>query len=464
MKFSEMINHSEKFVPLSLPNTDAIQKATQKVEERWPDREGLSSMEKKELALSLKEKVDTWKRQKRWEETRVSFMKRAALAVLDTEMHNEFDLTDAQNFIYEQTAISNSDSFLSEMLAIYFNSFVTNSMRSKKFALSIKQSFEQKRLRDSEQLLLSNVPELLDPTLGPARLAVRATKMAHPFSALAQAGVRDPHGFGFMHDMHSELSKLVAGELTTLEKIQWFVEWVKPSKPREQAIRVKMAIPAIEALVSPWLHKNPPTEIKKYIVDTLLDLYEDPRYRSNIVWKGVSKPFLKKIKEWFNKIDLLFFTGVIDAAQRSHMWIDRRTFWHNLFDEGNIGNTWAAFSKEAKRIAPEHFEPEDQDSSRLRYGEQTARKNTSLLIMEIHDKIVVEGCHNYKTRIYPKDHPRVPELFQETYNCERYVRTAPISIPHNSIFSWEKQVRDAIYDTDSFMLRYRKFTSIFGRR
>ena len=464
MKISEMINHTEKFTPLPMPSMDSIQRATKRIDVRWPDKEVLSTLEKKDLALKLKEKVEVWQKQKQWDETRVSFMKRAALAVFDTALHNELDLSEAQQFIYEQTALSKSESFLSEMLAIYFDSFVSDSERSKKFAQSIKWSFEKEKFRDTEQLLLSNVPELLDPVLGPARLAIRVKKMGHPFSVLVQAGVKDPHGFGFMHDMHAELAKLIARELTTLEKIQWFIEWIKPSKPREQAIRVKMAIPAIEALVSPWLHRNPPDEIRKYLVDTLLDLYEDPRYRSNIVWKGVGKPFLDKIKEWFNKIDLLFFTGVIDAAQSSHMWVNRRTFWHNLFDEGNIDNTWAAFSKEAKRIAPEHFEPEDQDSSRLRYGEQTARRNTSLLIMEIHDKIVVEGCHSYKTRIYPKDHPKVPELFQEKYNCEKFVSSAPIAIPHNSIFNWEKQVRDAIYNTDSFIMRFRNLTTFFGRR
>ena len=464
MKFSEMINHSEKFTPIPLPSTEAIQKAAKRIEDRWPEVEVLSSEEKKDLALLLKDKVEAWRRQTLWDETRVSFMKRAALAVFDTTLHNELDLSDAQHFIYEQTALSKSESFLSEMLAIYFDSFVADSERSKKFAQSIKWSFEKNKFRDTDQLLLSNVPELLDPVLGPARLAVRVKKMAHPFGTLVQAGVNDPHGFGFMHEMHAEFSKLIARELTTLDKIKWFVEWIKPSKPREQAIRVKMAIPAIEALVSPWLHQNPSNEIKQYLVDTLLDLYEDPRYRTNIVWKGVGKPFLDKIKEWFNKIDLLFFTGVIDAAQSSHMWINRRKFWHNLFDEGNIDNTWAAFSKEAKRIAPEHFEPEEQESDRLRYGEQTARQNTSLLIMEIHDKIVVEGCHSYKTRIYSKDHPQVPELFKETYNCEKYVRTAPIAIPHNSIFNWEKQVRDAIYNTDTFIMRFRHLTTFFGRR
>ncbi len=57
----------------------------------------------------------------------------------------------------------------------------------------------------------------------------------------------------------------------------------------------------------------------------------------------------------------------------------------------------------------------------LRYGLQTAggsRLYTSLLILKIGSKILVEGSHNYKIHVFRASSPTAPVLYQARYDCE----------------------------------------------
>ncbi|MBV8112641.1 MAG: hypothetical protein JO012_23075, partial [Hyphomicrobiales bacterium] len=52
-----------------------------------------------------------------------------------------------------------------------------------------------------------------------------------------------------------------------------------------------------------------------------------------------------------------------------------------------------------------------------------SRSNTSLLILRIGGKIVVEGSHGYKVHVFDERNPAAPKLFQSHYDCERIRRS-----------------------------------------
>jgi hypothetical protein len=62
-----------------------------------------------------------------------------------------------------------------------------------------------------------------------------------------------------------------------------------------------------------------------------------------------------------------------------------------------------------------------------------------LLIMRIGNKIVVDGCHNYKTHIFGANEPTAPKLYQATYNCEVIMHKSTLSKTHY-ISTWQPWV------------------------
>ena len=108
------------------------------------------------------------------------------------------------------------------------------------------------------------------------------------------------------------------------------------------------------------------------------------------------------------------------------MWEPRREFWLRLYEQGRILAAWVAFSEEAENYARQSLSSSGSDRA-LAFGSQVARGirlNTSLLIMDLGSKIVVEGSHSYKVHIFKKGSDRTPSLYFGEYDCE-HVRLIP---------------------------------------
>lgn len=138
-----------------------------------------------------------------------------------------------------------------------------------------------------------------------------------------------------------------------------------------------------------------------------------------------------------------FFIGVVNATQDSHMWPPRRNFWMKLYNQGRIDAAWVAFSPSAADYARRNLMGGRGQSSERRFGRQIAggaRSNTSLLIMKIGRKIVVDGCHSYRTHIFDEGHRSAPPLFAASCDCDGIMRSAYRSKSHASIHSWMEWV------------------------
>jgi hypothetical protein len=436
MSLWDTIRNGVRFNPPILPDLRSIKSAVRKVHERWPEVSiKPDTREREPLARQLRDRVA----HDRWEDARISVVIAAAHAVLDQERRDRTDLEKARSFLFAETRVSRSESFLSGMFGVYLESYVAGSAHTQALAAALDAA--RGRMNATGRRILRELPEILDTRKGPDQLALRMSRMSAPFSDLKQAGLQNPHGGGFMDRAHEAMSLQVRSELTTRERVDWYLHWLRPVGHH---VRSSGGDRAIETLVHPWLNQSPSDELRAHLVATLIDLYGDPRIGSNAIWNGVTSEYRKVIDRWLTREDMRFFISVVDAAQKDPMWWKRRDLWLDLFNRGYIDAAWVAFSREATQYAHSHLIRRDSRNIESRFGFQRARQNTSLLIMRIGNKVMVEGCHSYKTHVFDQRDPMAPKLFEEGYDCDEIMQRSLESKRHNPISNWERWVRDMI--------------------
>jgi len=468
MRLDDAITRMTRFSPPAVPELRYIEASVHKVHERWPDvAVNVNPREREALAVRLRDRVA----QDNWENARISFVLAAASAVFDPERRDRADLARARSFLVDELRASRSETFLSGMFAVYLESYVANGAHTRSISSALDTA--RGRMSPSVRGLLERVPELLDAADGPRLLASRMVRMTVPFRELSRAGLRNPHGPGFMERTHEVLSALVAPELTGRARIDWYIDWIRPAGREARTIGAEQAI---EALTSPWISAAPSDLLRSHLVEALIEMYGDPRIRSGGVWGGIGRSHMEVIHRWLTREDMRFFTGVVDAAQKNAMWPPRRNFWLQLFDEGKIDAAWVAFSSQAFAYARQNLMREDARNADSRFGYQAARPstNTSLLILRIGDKIMVDGCHSYRTHVFHKDDPIAPQMFKEGYDCEEIMRAsdnrrdsasrAHGSPTNGSIETWKRWVRDMINADVEYSRQTSAYTKVYRPR
>ncbi|WP_297778215.1 EH signature domain-containing protein [uncultured Roseovarius sp.] len=462
MSLFEALEKAGQLSSLAVPELRYLSAAADRVRERWPDVQVARTQKEREvLAQKLRDRVE----RSDWEETRLSFVIAAASAVFDGERRDRPDLARTRDFLYAEISVSTSETFLSGLLRAYLDSYAPKGAHTT--ALATVLSAAAPRLSATGRLLLEAIPELMDPVSGPDRLAARMSKMSDPYTELLRLGVRNPHGGGFMDLAHLSLTSLVRPNLSERNLIDWYIRWLRP--PGKEEGRNTGAELAIEALIHPWLAKTPEDKLRSYLVETLIELYGDPRIKSGGVWGGIDERYMAIVHRWLTREDMRFFTGVVDATQKDAMWPPRRDFWLKLYDEGKIDAAWAALSSQAFEYARQHLMRQDAKNAYTRVAYQQARQNTSLLIIKIGNKIMVDGCHSYRTHVFDIADPMAPKLFEEGYDCDQIMRASDrrasgASKSHSSIPSWSRWVRDKINADVPWSQQTRSYTKVFRPR
>lgn len=444
----------------SVPELRYLEAAAERVRARWPDVQARPSEKDREaLAQRLRERVERWD----WETTKppLSFVIRAAAALFDPERRNRDDLAETRSFLYAEIDASTSETFLSGLLRAHVESYEPGARHTSTLAERVSSALP--RMSGTDRTLLGAFPELLDPRSGPDRIAERMREMTDPYAELVRIGLRSPHATGFMDHAHLALTRLVRDELTDRDWIDWYINWLRP--PGKEEGRTAGAEAAIEALIHPWLNKTPEDKLRSHLVETLIELYGDPRIKSGGVWGGIGEAYMAIVHRWLTREDMRFFTGVVDATQNDAMWPPRRDFWLKLYDEGKIDAAWAALSSQAFEYARQHLMRQGAKNAYTRVGYQKARQNTSLLIMKIGNKIMVDGCHSYRTHVFDIADPMAPKLFGEGYDCQEIMHASDQRRPvaaksHSNIPSWSRWVRDMINADVSHSNRTRPYSYV----
>lgn len=395
-----------------LPDLKTLESKKERILNRWPDVVVTPPEKDRErLVQEMRRRL----KDSDWDDTKMSLVTSAARALFDDERRARVDLAKLREFYYEEILASTRRSFLDAMLSVYLVSYKPGAAHTQRLAAALKGAWSRVGARGRQ--LRQNIPKLLDPDRAPDAIAAKMKGMDDCWRGLQAIGLRAPHAPGLMDHAHLAFLDAIRPALKTRPTQELLFNWLKPEG---QNARMSGAAESIVAVLDPWLKQNPSPDEVTFITESLIGLYGDPRVLAGGAWAGVPPNHLAVLMRWLTGENIRFFLDVVSAVEESHMWEPRRKFWLSLHEQKRIDAAWVAFSDSGARHAAKILRSRSTRNS-LSFGYQTAggiRVDTSLLILKIGGKIVVEGSHNYKVHIFRESNPRAPKLYLQRYDCE----------------------------------------------
>ncbi|MCC6863395.1 MAG: hypothetical protein IT544_01100 [Rhodobacteraceae bacterium] len=439
--------------PLSLPVLPKLTRliaAKKRVLNRWPDIVSDPPEADKEVIIA---QMLALLQNNSWEDTKMSFVLRAFKVAFDSKFRTRDDVSPIIEHAFDELKATTRPTFLNGMVAIYFSSYEPEAYHS----LELGRRITAKRhLLKSKWLAIEKTyPFLFDASRAHRDIVASMENMDEPWQGLKANGFSNPHATGLMDHVHIAYVDMIRPKLHMKKWLDILFKWLNPEAGKR---KITNSINVIEAVLGHWIGKSVPDQaLRQAITEYLINQYNDPRTNESL-WMGVAEDHRKVIFRWLTGEDLRFFTAIVDATQKEvKQWETRKEFWLKLYDKGKIDAVWVAFCPSAECRARELLTRDGFTAKDGRFGKQSkggARSNTSILLMQIGKKIVVDGCHDYKTHIFNIDDPMAPKLFKPEYDCDADVRhRSPSSKSHHSIFDWKQWV---MYSIDSNTPMYKK--------
>lgn len=433
MRGSDALRMPQTLLQSALPPLKALEQTVADVMKRWPDLVGMPKDNDREvLAKMMLRRVREWD----WSNIRTSRITTAAVAVFDEERCARADLETVRQFYCAEIRSRPAGAFLAAMVRVYTDSFRSNAAHTRELAKALEE--RQEDLGNRAMVLLNALPGLFDPNSAAEELAKIMVAADDPYQRLKDMGFRSPHASGLAQEAHFLFVQELAPMLRHDHARQQLLRWTIPegTSPLQSGADV-----AVAALLAPWKDQTPPDDLRHEISEAIIGAYKDPRLHRGGIWAGFDPELKAVLLRWLTKQDMKFFCDMVTETQNSHMWPPRRDFWLGLYDDGMIEEAWVAFGSEAQRYARQHLLRSGEANIGRRFARQHDRGGgTSLLIMRIGNKIVVDGCHSYKTHIFQSNDRNAPKLYQRSYYCDDIMRASPNSKSHSSIPSWKEWV------------------------
>lgn len=342
------------------------------------------------------------------------------------------DLAPVRSFYLDEILATDDRDFLGGLLQVYLECFEPGTKHTTVLAEALRSRAED--IPERHQKLLAKLP-VFDVAAAPGAFA-RAMAQTHaPFALMRKAGIDAPHSAGITLAAHPEFLKHLAPTLRDPDEIDRLFAWLCPNDNR---VLQQGGRDAVEHLLRAWGDETPPEDIRADLSERIISAYSDPRTHNGGIWTGFDPSLRAILLRWLTKQDMLFFCDMVTATQDNHMWPPRRDFWLSLYEEGRIDEAWVAFGSAAREFARTNLMRSGATDINRRFGRQHDRGgSTSLLIMKIGGKIVVDGCHSYKTHIFTPDEDAAPRLYGRDYYCNEIMRASTRSKSHSSIPNWE---------------------------
>lgn len=423
----------------TLPSLRPITKRCDLIRQSWPD--AVPEVDDKNREAVMQHMLERL-RNDDWADMSVARVTAAARVLFSPDFRRRSDLRELMDFYIAETQASSRSSFVSALMQVYLESYEPAAHHSRQLAKALCNN--RNTIGAKWQRLFKALPEVLDPEAAHEALGKQMINMEDIWSSLKQIGLINPHDTGVAHHAHLYFLKLIGPNLNRKEPIHKLLNWLKPEG---RPVKTLGAAESIDALLTPWQRTECDDDLRAFIAEKLIAMFGDPRLGNALHWASVSQPNKDLIRRWLTKEDMLFFTRVVDQTQNSPMWPPRRDFWLKLYEEKRIDEAWVAFSESAYKHATARLMKTDKNATQRRFGRQIAggnRRNTSLLIMRVGNKIFVDGCHSYKTHVFKCNDKSAPELYKGSYNCETILRTSSREKAHNSIPSWKNWVLEQI--------------------
>lgn len=433
------LNSVRRLTPLVLPELTRLIAAKKRVLDRWPDIvPDPPERDHEAIILQMLALLDS----NRWEDVKMSFVLRALKVAFGPNFRNREDVAPIIDFAFTELEATTQPTFLNAVVAIYISTYEPKADHS--LDLGAKITAKRALLNGKWRAIEDTYPTLFDASRAHDDIAASMVDMDEPWQGLKTNGFPNPHATGLMDHVHAAYVDRICPNLNMESWLDVLFKWLNPEPGKR---KTSGSIEVIEAVLGHWVRKTASDQTRQAVTEHLINQYNDPRTNRSL-WVGVSEDYMNVIFSWLTREDLRFFTSAVDATQKDPQWQPRKKFWLKLYDEGLIEQAWVAFCPSAERYARTHLIRSGFADNVRRFAKQSkggTRSDTSILIMKIGSKIVVDGCHNYRTHIFNIDDPVAPKLFRREYDCDADVMDlAPWSKAHNSIPAWSQWVRESI--------------------
>lgn len=428
-----LLQRSQSLRTRALPPLGQIKRSVDDIQSRWPDAVRTpENRDREKLAQDMRLRVSEWN----WENITTQRVISAAVAVFDNERCERPELIKVREFYFYEIATREPGAFLDGMVGVYLDSFRVGADHTRNLAKALSKRSSD--LGGRHHKLITALPQVFSPDAAPKGLAQLMLETDDAYASLKSIGLRRPHTSGLAKAAQKLFIKSLAPDLANTSARLKMFNWLTP---QNGSVLQAGAGPAVEALLAVWRTKTPPDALRNELSEAIIAAWNDPRLHAGGIWSGFDPDLRAILLRWLTHQDMKFFCNTVTATQNSHMWPPRRDFWLKLYDDGMIDQAWVAFGSEARRYAENNLLRGGKTDMKRRFARQLDRGGgTSLLIMRIGNKIVVDGCHNYKTHIFKIDDANAPALYKRQYYCDDIMRASRNSKPHNSIQSWSQWV------------------------
>jgi len=338
------------------------------------------------------------------------------------------------DFLTELEAERNS--FVRSCFAGYLASFKERSSLTKQLAKALKnvdQSTLGPMSKFAEQF------NAFSPRGLPDRISSNLKKHEQPYEKIREYGVGAPHAFALFDDVFISLIEDLEPKLKVANRkaVEQIKNWLRPNAEYKMETGYNIGV---EAILKPYLRSDPPNDIKKDILNFLIDAYGDPRISTGS-WSSIDARYIKLINQWLTGESLKTFFKIISKFEGSEMWGPRRVFWESIFDMGWIQDAWPILNEDGVRYLRE-LAAQDNNNNFLQYGKMrdNYQDQTCYFAMRIGNLLVVEGSHSFAIRFFKVGNRKATTMHKTTYKKYELVISKPPAderITHNG--NWQQR-------------------------
>ncbi|MDA4846248.1 EH signature domain-containing protein [Hoeflea poritis] len=313
-------------------------------------------------------------------------------------------------FLFSEAAVTSRGQLLAALCEGYLESWIAESRNT-----ILAAEIIAKRLEDLPEQFLNlfmSCPEIGDAIRGAGRFAERMKQQQDAYAWCVSQGLPNPHGTGFCAKSQSAYFRLLP-LAETREHITTLMRWITPNNGRK--LQGDALLEGLRLLLDPWLRRDPSDDIKRLLVDWMIDHFGDPRIEAPEVWNRMAETHTAVLMRWLAGDSIRAFMDVISDVENRETWKVRRTFWTSLFEDGIVEEAWVALHPAAEAVALKRAQVTGDVSYRSFAKQSGSRTDTSLLIMRSGERVIVEGSHNYRVHIFDKGFPARPKLYEPIY-------------------------------------------------
>jgi hypothetical protein len=303
---------------------------------------------------------------------------------------------------------------------------------------------------------------------GPGHIARLMFEAESPYSVAKEAGLVGPlEQQGLIVAASQSLLERISGLLKKgkMEEpwLEVILDFFKPIDGQASEVRFPgLRIALADALLQPFIDKNPDPAIQDIISKHLLSYFNDPRLNT-ASWHGVDSSSVNVMMRWLVSGTLKDFFRVVSEGSGGHsdadrMWPYRRAFWSAYLDGGYITDAWVVLGEEIAYKARNFLKDQADTYGRLKRGGGVLPRH-AVLIMRIGDLVITEWNYSGKYRAWSTDNEDAPKFYKKHYQRDQLVNFPDFDGAHHGAphGTWQNKLSDLINEWTGIKVNARQY-------